>query len=113
MLRLPDALKAWGTPDFESVLKREVAQHAAELPLQQGLSISNYVVDAPITMVIHSVGETKNAIAVKVGIFYKGIVAGCACEGDPTPAPENTEYCVVQLEIDKTTAATEVSLVAE
>lgn len=113
MLRLPDALKAWGTPDFEAVLKREVAQHAAELPLQQGLSISNYVVDAPVTVMIHSVGETKNAIAVKAGIFYKGIVAGCACEGDPTPTPENTEYCVVLLEMDKTTAETRANLVAE
>lgn len=113
MLRLPDALQAWGTPEFEAVLKRELAQHAAELPLQQGLSISNSVVDAPITAVIHRVDETKNAIRVKAGIFYKGIVAGCSCDGDPTPTPENTEYCVVLLEIDKTTAATEVTLVAE
>ncbi len=113
MLRLPDALKAWGTPDFADVLKRELARNAAELPLQQGLSISNYVVDAPVTVMIHSVDEAKNAIRVKAGIFYKGIVAGCACEGDPTPAPENTEYCVVLLEIDKTTAEARATLVAE
>ena len=113
MLRLPDALRAWGTPDFEAVLKRELAEHADELPLQQGLAVSNYVVDAPITVVIHSKDQTDGTIRVKAGIFYKGIVMGCACEGDPTPAPENTEYCVVLLEIDNTTAATGVTLMEE
>ncbi len=113
MLSLPNALRVWGTPEFEGVLKQELARHAEDLPLQQGLSVSNYVVDAPITVVIHSVAETENAIRVKAGVFYKGIVAGCACENDPTPAPENTEYCVVLLEIDRTTAATNVTLLAE
>ncbi len=113
MLSLPNALRAWGTLGFESVLKRELAPHAGDLPLQQGLAVSNYVVDAPITAVIHSTAETDKAIRVKVGIFYQGIVSGCACENDPTPTPENTEYCVVLLEIDRATAATSVMLLAE
>ena len=39
MTRLTNALNAWGAPDFESVLKKEIEQLGAEhLPLQQGLS---------------------------------------------------------------------------
>ncbi len=113
MLRLPNAMQACGTPDFATVLKRELAQHAADLPLQQGLAVSNAVADTPITVVIHNVAETNQAIRVKAGIFYEGMVSGCSCEGDPTPTPNNTEHCVVLLEIDKTTAATGVTLMDE
>jgi len=38
MIQLTKALHAWGTPDFEAVLKQEIAQLGADyLPLQQGL----------------------------------------------------------------------------
>jgi hypothetical protein len=114
MIRLGNALSAWGTPGFEAVLKQEIAQLGAEqLPLQQGLSSSNYVADAPITVMINSVAEMEKVIRVKAGIFYKGVTGGCSCEGDPTTASENTEYCEVQLDIDKATAETAVALVAE
>ncbi len=113
MLSLPESLRAWGTSGFEAALKRELAQHAADLPLQHGLALSNAVVDAPITPVIERVAEEGNTIRVKVGIFYSGIVSGCSCENDPTPTPENTEYCEVLLAIDKATAATEVTLLGE
>ena len=113
MMRLDKSLRAWGTPDFQAVLKQEVAQCADHLPLQQGLSNSSYVLDAPITVVIHSATELENVIRVKAGIFYKGVLGGCSCADDPTPAGENDEYCEVQLDIDKTTAATAVALVAE
>jgi len=112
MIRFDKALHARGTPDFEAALKQEIAQLGAEqLPLQQGLSTGNYVTADPITAVILSVTETGNAIRVKAGIFYKSVLGGCSCEGDPTPTGENNEYCEVQLDIDKATAATTVSLV--
>ncbi len=112
MIRLDKSLRAWGSTDFVAVLKREVEELGAEhLPLQQGLSVSSHVAGSPITMMIHRVAETENVIRIKAGIFYQGIVAGCSCADDPTPASENNEYCEVQLDIDKTTAATEVALV--
>ena len=78
MIRLDKALRAWGTPDFEAILKQEIAQLGADhLPLQQGLSVSNYVTDDPITVMINSVAEMGNVIRVTAGIFYSGGIGGC------------------------------------
>jgi hypothetical protein len=114
MIRLEKTLSAWGTPDFEAVLKQEIAQLGdAQLPLQQGLLTGNYVTDDPITVMINSVAEMENVIRVKAGIFYQGALGGCSCADDPTPTSESNEYCEVQLDIDKTTAATSVVLATE
>ncbi len=114
MIRLSQALNAWGTPKFETVLKQEIAQlGAAQLPLQQGLTNGNYVADAPLTVVINRVTETDHAILVTAGIFYEGLLGGCSCAGDPTTASKSSEYCEVRLDINKTTAETTVTLVTE
>ena len=113
MIHLNNSLQSWGTPDFQVILKQEVAQWVDHLPLQLGLSNSNYVTDAPITVVINSVAELEKVIRVKAGIFYKGVLSGCSCADDPSPTGENDEYCEVQLDIDKTTAAAAVELVTE
>jgi len=114
MIRLDKALNAWGTPAFETILKQEIAQlDAAELPLQQGLTAGNYVSDAPFSVMLNHVEATDGAIRVEAGIFYQGVLGGCSCGGDPTTASESAEYCVVQFEIDRKTAATTVKLVTE
>lgn len=112
MIQLAQALCAWGTPDFEQVLAQELAQHAVQLPLQQGLSSSSAVTDAPITVMVHSADDIGGVIRVKAGIFYQGVIAGCSCADDPTPVSEINEYCVVQLDIDKASAAAAVALLA-
>ena len=111
MIRLEKSLSAWGTPGFIAILKQENAQQSTDhLPLQQGLSTGNYVSDAPITVLIHSMSEMENVIRVQAGIFYQGIIGGCSCTDDPTPNSDINEYCEVQLDIDRTNAITEVSL---
>lgn len=112
MIRLDKALEAWTTPEFDAVLKKELAQQAAQLPLQQGLTSSSSVADTPIIVVIHSTVDQGNAIRVKAGIFYEGLVGGCSCAGDPTVDSENAEYCEVLMDIDKASATTAVTLVA-
>ena len=114
MLLLDKALRAWGTANFETALKQEVAQlNADQLLLQQGLSTGNYVAADPITVAINSVADMGDIIRVTVGIFYKSVLGGCNCADDPTPTSENNEYCEVQLDINKTTSATTVALVTE
>lgn len=106
MIRFEQALRAFGTADFEAVLKRELSQLGTDqLPLQQGLTTGNYVTDAPITVLINRVVEMESVIRVRAGIFYQGVIAGCSCADDPTSAGETNEYCEVQLDIDKTTAS--------
>ena len=114
MLHLTKSLNAWGTPDFERVLKDELEQLDTEqLPLQQGLSTSSYVLDNKRSVRLIRASEDAGFIQVKAGIFYTGIIAGCSWADDPTPINENIEYCEVQLDINKITAETRVTLLAE
>ena len=85
---------------------------ADQLPLQQGLSTGNYVTAEPVSVMINSVAEMENIIRVRAGIFYQGVLGGCSCADDPTPTSESNEYCEVQLDIDKTTAETAVTLIS-
>lgn len=114
MIRLPNALKAWGTPGFEAILKQEVEQlDAAQLPLQQGLALSSQVTDRPFHAMVIAAHEAPGAIRVKAGIFYTGVIAGCSCADDPTPIDEQNEYCVLQFDIDRATADASVTLLDE
>lgn len=112
-MRLEKSLRAWGTPGFEAVLKREIAQlGAGDLPLQQGLSAGNYVADAPVTVAFNSITELEGFVRVRAGIFYQSVIGGCSCTDDPTPASEINEYCEVQLDIDIKTAIATVALIS-
>jgi hypothetical protein len=113
MIRFDRALRVWGTSDFQDVLKRQIAQCAGQLPLQDGLATGSHVTDAPVTAMIISVVELHDVIRVQAGIFYQSVLAGCSCADDPTPISENNEYCEIQMDIDKASAATAVALVTE
>lgn len=113
MIYLKHALKSWNTPGFEAELKQELEQLKAEqLPLQQGLSHSSYVSGEPFKVMVVSVSDEEATIRVKAGIFYTGIIAGCSCSDDPGPTDVQPEYCDVWLDIDKTTAATTLTLIS-
>ena len=112
-MRFAQSLQAWGSPQFEAVLKQEIARQAAELPLQEGLATGNYVADAPVSVIINSIVGGDDTIRVLAGIFYQGVIGGCSCADDPTPASEINEYCEVLLDIDTATATAAVSLVAQ
>lgn len=117
MIKLVKSLKALTANskevDFKDILKKEIEQlDITQLPLQQGLSTSSYVADSKINAIILSNTETEKHFIVKAGIFYSGIIAGCSCADDPTPVEEQTEYCEVQLTIDKLRADTTVELLS-
>lgn len=111
MIRLQKAARAWGGPDFKDVLKAELESLAEdELPLQQGLSTGSYVTDGRRQAMILNVSDAGERIRAKAGIFYTGILTGCACADDPTPVNEESEYCEVSVEIDKRTGEALVAL---
>ncbi|MDO8958488.1 MAG: hypothetical protein Q7U85_02010 [Rhodocyclaceae bacterium] len=109
-LKLHASLHSWGTPDFAATLKRELADHAAALPLQQALTTTSAVADDAIEVVFLDATADGNCIHAKVGIFCGGILAGCSCADDPTPIEPQTEYCEMLLVIDKATAETIIRL---
>ena len=112
MICLSNAAKAWGTERFSAVLKREVEQlPATALPLQAGLVASSYVLDTNgITAMVIKAVEHDGKLRAKVGVFYSGILGGCACADDPTPVNENAEYCVLAVEIDRRTGEASFAL---
>lgn len=111
MIKLISSLKAWGTPDFECTLQNEIQKiEPVLLPLQQGLSQTSYVSDSDISVLILNTSETSQDIIVKTGIQYAGINAGSCCADDPTPVSEQSEYCELQFNINKSTAETAVIL---
>ncbi len=114
MTRLTNALNAWGTAGFKSTLKNEIEQmDAEELCLQQGLSASSYALDDNIKVMIINTSEEKDSIQAKIGILYSGIIAGCSCADDPTPIDEQTEYCEAQVDINKVTADTTITILTD
>jgi len=114
MIQLDKSLHAWGSQDFRTILKQEIAQLGADhLPLHKALSSGNHVADEPVSVIINNIVEMESAIRVTAGIFYKGVMGGCSCADDPGPPGESNEYCEVQLDIDKVSAATKVTLCAE
>lgn len=111
MLHLPDALAAWGTPAFATVLKRELAAQAATLPLQQAAAFTSVVLDTPPEVMFIGAEATAGPLSVRVGVFFAGIVAGCACADDPTSVEAQPEYCELLLSIDRSTAAATAALI--
>lgn len=113
MIKLVSSLAAWGTGDFKAVLKHELEQlGVAELPLQQGLTSGSHALDDNIEVLVLNVSETGITIHAKAAIFYKSMIAGCSCADDPTPIDEVNEHCEVIIDIDKSTAETTVTLLA-
>jgi len=113
MLTLEKSLAAWETREFDAVLKSELAQHAADLPLQKALTQGSTVADTPVTVLIQRTMDTGGAIRVRAGIFYEGLLGGCACANDPTPESPLTEYCEVEVDIDKMSGEAQVRLLDE
>ncbi len=101
MIRLPESIRSWGSPQFEAAFKVEVAElDSSVLPLQQGLALSDRVSDSELSVVMLDSFEEAGRIRVKTGIFYSGILAGSCCADDPSPPAEQTEYCEVLFEIN-------------
>jgi len=104
-------LDAWATPAFEAVFKDEVGRLGVEsLPLQQALSQSSHANGDSMDVMLIGSSEEPGCIRVRAGIFYTGVIPGCACADDPAPDSEYTEYCEVRFDIDRETAATRVTL---
>ena len=114
MLCLEKSLSAWNTKKFEEVFKREVGQLGIEqLPLQQALSQGSYASEKHLKVLVINTLATQDSIQIKAGIFYTGILPGCACTDDPAPDNEYTEYCEVLFSIDLQTAESSVSLLTD
>lgn len=97
-VHLPEALAAWGTPAFQSTLKRELESQAAALPLQQGVAQGGAADGSNLAVSVFGAREDERAIHAEVGVFFSEVVAGCNCGDDPM---ELHAYCVMHVSISK------------
>lgn len=114
MIKLPDVVAAWNSPDFAKVFIAVIQRLRTEdLPLQQALERSSYVSESSRTVILLDSSAEDECIRIKAGVFYTGIIAGSCCSDDPTPLCEETEYCEVLVEIDRQTAIASITLLPE
>ena len=114
VIRLPESVKAWGSVEFDKVLKGEIERlDPALLPLQQGLTFTSQALDGEFSVMVISAAGQPGFIHARVGIFYKGILGGCSCADDPTPVEPQNEYCEAMLVIDRATAEASIMLAAD
>jgi hypothetical protein len=111
MIILKKSLAAWKTDYFKQVLCEEIGMlDETSLPLQEGLSRSNYADGSDLSVLVLNISETNVQIRVKAGIFYQGMITGCNCSDDPSVMVSNIEYCEVRFELNKKTAKTNIVL---
>jgi hypothetical protein len=111
MMQLHRSLRAYGSPAFAATLQRELADAGTDaLGLQQALRTGNIVLEDDLGLMILRVDESPARLDLHLGLFFSSIVSGCACADDPTPVGRNTEYCEVDLEVDRTTAEARITL---
>lgn len=114
MIFLEKSLSAWNTNEFNDAFRREVEQLGVdELPLQQGMTQGSYASDEHLKVIVIRASDRQGKIQVKAGIFYTGVLPGCACSDDAAPDNEYTEYCEVLFTINLKTAETTVSLLSD
>ncbi|HEY9199551.1 MAG TPA: glucosamine--fructose-6-phosphate aminotransferase [Gammaproteobacteria bacterium] len=110
MIRLPNALRAWGSADFAATLKAELENFAANrLPLNGGATPGSYIADEPVTVTLLQSTETAAGIQTRVGVFFTEIIANCSCGDEPVFQPA---YCELRIDIDRITAAAALAFAA-
>jgi len=114
MIQLTETLAAWDTAAFNEVFKGEVAQlEESQLPLQQALTQGSHASTRNMQVMINRVTETPQELRVRAGVFFTGILPGCACSDDVAPESEFPEFCELLFCINRQTAETSIRLLDE
>ena len=104
-------LSKWNTDLFNASLKNEIQNlKSGVLPLHLATTQGGMVDDSNISASIISSSENDDCIQAKVGVFFNEIIGGCNCHDDPVS--ENT-YCEIHVSINKQTADTLFTVIAE
>ena len=111
MAILSRSLGAFGSDRFAATLKEELLALApGELPLDKGTTQGGYVDEQGREFTVISVNDGSGAVTAKVGVFFTEIVINCGCGDDPMPI---NAYCVLQVRIDRPTAAASFTVLDE
>jgi len=101
---LAKALQRRGQPDFAQALAQALSGLPSDaLPLIQTMQHGSMPVAGSVRPVIYRIADRGNRIDVSLGLFFRSVEAGCACEGDPTVPAEHEECASLRLCIDTRT----------
>ena len=108
-LYLPDTLAAWPKAHFAATLEEELlrADPVVRLRLDRLLHHGTHVVGTPRFIVLGSEADAAG-VQVRLGVFLRSVLAGCACADDPTPMDTMDEYGELVLRIDRASARVDV-----
>lgn len=110
--RLPRALAAWDTPEFEGVLKAELAHlGAGALPLQPVRG--SHVIAAAVSVLVLETEVSAATLQIRAGVHFQSVIAGCSCADDPTPVDTLDEYSEVRIVLDRESGEAEISAVPD
>lgn len=115
---LPNTLAAWQNQAAASHFKQTLTQELNQLdktllPLQNGLTQGNWVIDQPIQLMILDQQSNAETLSIKVLIFYSSLNAGSCCESDPTPNRALSETITISLQIAQQDAVTHIRLLTD
>ena len=96
------ALASWPSQTFNDTIKSALLSLPGKnLPLDQFTNLTGFIDDKSIGYSILSSMETESHLQVKIGVFFKELLAGCNCSEDPQPIDS---YAELLLLINKQTA---------
>ncbi len=98
------SVAAFGTPDFAAALRADLAALGPDaLGLQQALTAGSTALSDDIDVMLLRHSETFDGLHVRIGVFFTSVLGGCACADDPTPEDTHSEYCEIDITIDRRT----------
>lgn len=111
MTRLPDSIAAWCGDSFKTTLQKEIETLGPDaLPLQQGVSQGGFAEADNLQVTVFGVFDDIDTIQAKIGLFFTEIVINCGCGDDPMPI---NAYCEMWVNINKSTAEAEFTLISD
>ncbi len=98
-----------GEPDAARLLQW-LRDQGERLPLSRALT-RGAVVRLPIDQAMPIGCEDRAQMRrLRVGVFFRSTMTGCACADDPTPEPEFNEYAELEILIDRSDGTAQVRL---
>ena len=109
MLKLIRTIEEHDPGTLGHILKQELESGTgAGLPLHKGANEGGYCDASNLEVTILSLDQNNRIIRATIGVFFTEIVANCSCGDEPVEKPA---YCEMLLNIDRTTAETDVHVV--
>ena len=105
-IRLPLSAAKVGEEDFERVLKQELKEQAAALPLQQFANEGGLVKTDDLTILASEPETSDDITTINLRVFFTEIVGGCSCGDAPY---ESNNQAELTLRLNHTNAAADIA----